>query len=382
VFISQAQGLCGASGKYRQIFWRDRLTGATRMISRTATGEEGNGNSFAPVISVGSTYVAFESYATNLVNNDQNGLRDVFLWRRTREGGEVERISVGPGGVEGNGESYEPSISGMGNEVAFTSYATNLSEDGAEVSGVNVYLREPQKQLTTLISKDYKTGKGVGGSCPSIDMNGYKIAFYSFAYTLVPGDNNNLWDIFLYERNTSYKGLPLKRITMAYDGGERNQGSESSSRVVTPTISGDGRFISYATTATNVVPGDNNNVQDVFVYDINANTTTRISVDNYGVEGNDDSPIGQGERIELSYNGNTAAFTTKATNFGTPANNIKLYNLSSKKIASVTNVTGTYVSTPSLSRSGRYVVFGCGLPLDERFKSSGLFAAFAGNAFQ
>lgn len=381
VFISQAKGLCGSSGQYRQIFWRDRLTGDTRMISRSPNGEEGNGNSFAPsllagsALAVGQLYVAFESYATNLVDNDRNGVRDVFLWTKTYKGDGVERISVGPGSVEGNGESFEPSVTGMG-DVAFSSNATNLVGDGVEVSGVNVYLWENHSKRTTLISKDPITGKGVGGSKPSIDMSGYKIAFWSFANTLVPEDNNNLWDIFLYERNTSFVGLPLRRITMAYDGGERNQGDESSSRIVAPTISGDGRFITYATTASNVVPGDNNNVQDVFVYDSENNSTIRASVDNNGVEGNAASPIGQGERIDITVNGSKVVFTTAATNFGVPANNVMLYDLNLHKLTPVTAVTGTYVSTPSISRNGRYVIFGCGLPLDSRFTSSGLFAAF------
>lgn len=382
VFVSQAQGLCGSSGKYRQIFWRDRLTGVTKMISRSPNGEEGNGNSFVPVISVGSIYVAFESYASNLVTNDGNGVRDVFLWRRTQAGdGELQRVSESAAGAEGNSQSFEPCISGMGGQVAYSSNATNLLDDGTEVSGVNVYLWDKSSKKTTLLSKDPKTGKGVGGSKPSIDMNGYRVAFWSWAYTLVPDDKNNLWDIFLYERNSGLVGQPLRRITMAYDGSERNQGDESSSRVVTPYISGDGHFISYATTASNVVPDDNNKMQDAFVYDIENNTTTRISVNNNGEEGNGNSPSGQGERIELSYNGSIAAFTTMASNFGMPANNIAVYNLPAKKIIPVTNVTGTYVSTPSLSRSGRYVVFGCGQPLDSRFSSSGLFAAYIATLF-
>lgn len=378
VFNSQAKGLCGATGNYRQLFWRDRLTGETRMITRSPSGEEGNGNSFAPVISVGSMYVAFESYANNLVGNDGNGVRDVFLWRRTQEGGEIERVSVSAAGVEGNSQSFEPAVSGMGGQVAFSSNATNLLDDNTRVDGVNVYLWERHNKKVTLISKDPKTGWGVGGSKPSIDMNGYKIAFWSWAWTLVPDDKNNLWDIFLYERNSSLIGQPLRRITMAFDGGERNQGDESSSREVTPCISGDGKFISYATTATNVVPDDNNKMQDAFVYDIDNNTTTRISVNNNGEEGNGNSPSGQGEKIELSYNGSKAVFTTTSSNFGVGAGNIMLYDLPAKKITPVTNVSGTYVSTPSISRNGRYVAFGCGQPLDSRFNSSGLFVIYTG----
>ena len=377
VFVSQTRGLCGSTGKYRQVYWRDRLTNKTIMISRAPDGSEGNGNSFAPVISVGSMYVAFESYASNLVEGDLNAVRDVFLWRRTVEGGEVERVSVGPGGAEANGESFEPSVSGMGGHVAFSSSATNLTEDGTEVSGVNVYLWQRNK-TSKLISKDHKTGKGVGGSKPSIDMNGYRVAFCSYAYTLVPDDNNNLWDIFLYERNTNNVDLPLRRITMAYTGGERNQGDESSSRVVTPTISGDGKCIAYSTTASNVVPGDNNNVQDVFIYNTETNSTVRASVDSNGIEGNDNSPYGQGERIALSYDGRLAAFTTKASNFGAPAGNVVMYNLGTRKMIPVSAITGGYVSTPSISRKGNYIVFGCSQPLDGRFTSSGLFSSYMG----
>lgn len=378
VFISQARGLCGSTGNYRQIFWRDRLTGETRMITRSPSGEEGNGNSFSPVISVGSMYVAFESYASNLVNNDGNKVRDVFLWRRTAEGGEIERVSVSAAGVEGNSESFEPTVSGMGGQVAFSSNASNLLDDNTRVDGVNVYLWDRHNKKITLISKDPKTGWGVGGSKPSIDMNGYRIAFWSWAWTLVPDDKNNLWDIFLYERNSSLVGQPLRRITMAYDGSERNQGDESSSRIVAPFISGNGRFISYATTASNVVPDDNNKMQDAFVYDTDNNTTTRISVNNNGEEGNGNSPSGQGEKIELSYDGSRAVFTTMSSNFGMSANNIVLYDLNKKKIYPVSNVTGTYVSTPSISRNGRYVAFGCGSPLDKRFNSSGLFVVYTG----
>lgn len=380
VFTSGAKGLCGASGKYRQVYLRDRITGKTDMLSRAPNGEEGNGNSSAPVISVMTIYVAFESYATNLVENDNNKVRDVFLWFKGN-GGTITRVSVNSDGTEANSESFEPSITGNAGYIAFSSSASNLAEGGTEVSGVNVYLHDKYNKSTILISKDYKTGKGVGGSKPSIDMNGYKIAFYSYAYTLVPDDKNNLWDIFLWERNTSMQALPMKRITMAYGGGERNQGEESSSRVVTPTISGLGRYIAYTTSATNVVPDDNNKMQDVFLYDIENNTTIRVSVDNNGVEGNGNSPMGQGEKIALSINAEVIAFTSNASNFGTPAGNVVAYRLNEHKMVPVSFVTNAYVSTPEVSRTGKYVIFGSSQPLDKKFTSSGLFAAFMSPAY-
>jgi Tol biopolymer transport system component len=343
------------------------------MLTVSPTGEEGNGNSFAPAISVSANAIAFESYASNLVSNDGNKVRDIFLWRGNNIGGSIQRISEGMNGIEANSESMEPALSGMGGHITFSSNATNLDAAGAEVSGVNVYLWERSSGKTMLISKDPKTGKGVGGARPSIDYNGYKIAFWSFASTLVEGDRNNLWDIFLYERNTSLLAMPLRRITMGYNGMERDQGDESSSRVVTPTLSGDGNVIAYSTTATNVVPDDNNKMQDVFVYDITTNTTTRVSVDSNGLEGNGDSPYGQGEKIALTANGSKIAFTTKASNFGVPTGNIMLYDMDVKKLIPITTNNVGYVSTPDLSRTGKYVVFGSSIPLDGRFNSSGLF---------
>jgi len=376
VFGSQARGLCGSTGQNRQLYWRNRTTGETRLITRGINGEEGNGNSFGAVISVSENVVVFESYASNLVPGDNNGARDVFFWRHSNTGQDkIERVSQSAAGVEGNYQSFEPMMSGMGHDVVFTSNASNLLDDNTVLSGQEVYLWNSTTKKITLLSRDPKTGRGVGGCKPVIDMNGYRIAFWSFAYTLVEGDNNNLWDIFLWERNSAGIAQPLRRITMSYTGGERNQGDESSSRVVTPYISGDGKFISYATTASNVVPNDNNGVQDAFVYDIENNTTTRISVNNDGQEGNAASPVGQGERIELSFDGSKAVFTTAATNFGTAAGNVMLYDLQQNKMIPVTNVKGTYVSTPSISRTGKYVVYGCGQPLDPRFNSSGLFCS-------
>jgi Tol biopolymer transport system component len=377
VFSSYAKGLCGSSGKFHQVFRRDRITGETIMLSRAPDGSEGNGNSFAPAIAVGNIYIAFESYATNLVPGDNNNVRDVFLWTQSGPGtGNVSRVSVGPNGEEANGESYEPTISGMGQQIAFTSYASNLTGDGVRVDGVNVYVKEKSTGNVTLLSRDYKTGWGTGASRPSISFDGNRIAFCSFSPNLLPDDKNGLWDIFLYDARAADKASQLKRITMAWDGSERNQGTESSSRVVTPTISGDGRFISYATTASNVVPDDRNNVQDAFLYDTETGKTIRLSVNNAGEEGNADSPIGQGDRIDLSADGQWAVFTTNATNLGINPQNVVLFSQATGRLRPLSRVKGTYVGTPSISRNGLYVGFGCGQPLDVRFSSSGLFTQY------
>ena len=297
VFISSSAGFAGSPGKHRQLFFRDRNVGTTKLISAAPNGEEGNGDSFAPVISADGTAVAFESYSSNLVEQDKNGVRDIFIWHAATN--KIETVSIGEGGKDANAESYEPSISGDGNMVAFTSTASNISLTEKGISNNNVFLRDLQKGTTSMISIDPLAHKGGGGSKPSISQNGNRIAFYSHTSTLVPNDKNGIWDIFLWEKNKAF----LKRVSLTADGKEREQGNESANRVVSPAISGNGRYIAFSTTATNMVPGDAKNYQDVFVYDITTNTTIMVSNTNDGKQGNVYSPIGQGEKIAISYNG-------------------------------------------------------------------------------
>jgi len=288
--------------------------------------------------------------------------------------GKIDVVSIGAKGTEANAESYEPTVSGDGRFIAFTSMAGNISATEKGVSNNNVYLRDMQADTTILISVDPNTKKGGGGSNPSISYDGNRIAFYSHTATLVSDDNNGLWDIFLWEKNKA----PLKRISLTADGKERNQGNESSDRIVAPAISGNGQFIAYTTTASNMVPGDNNNSQDVFVYDINANTTTIASNSSDGKPGNADSPIAQGEKIAISYDGKWVAFSTNASNLGVPASNIVMHNMATGENKVVSSVVGSGVGRPSMSYSGGYVVFGIGGKLDSRFPSSGIFANYTG----
>lgn len=371
-FVSSAVGFAGATGKHRQVFWRDRNTGLTKLISAGLNGEEGNGDCYAPSISGDGKTVAFESHATNLVADDKNGVKDIFLWQSASN--KIERVSMGHDGKEANAESYEPSVSGDGNLIAFTSTASNISATEKGTSNNNVFLRNMQLGTTVMISIDPTTKKGGGGSNASIAYDGKRIAFYSHTSSLVSNDKNGLWDIFLWDQNNPQ----LKRISLTADGKERNQGIESANRVVVPSISGNGRYIVFSTTASNMVPGDNNNLQDVFIYDSNTNSITIASTTADGKMGNADSPIGQGEKIAISYDGNFVAYSTNATNLGVPAVNIVMHHVTSNKNQSISNIAGSSVGRAAISYSGSYVVFGIGRKLDSRFASSGIFANYTG----
>lgn len=370
-FISSAT-FAGSTGKHRQIFWRDRNAGITKLISASPAGEEGNADSYAPAISGDGKTVAFESFSSNLVQSDKNGFRDVFVWHSTT--GKIDMVSIGAKGAEANAESYEPTVSGDGNFISFTSMAGNISPTEKGVSNNNVFLRDMQTETTIMISVDPGTKQGGGGSNPSISYDGNRIAFYSHTSTLVANDNNGLWDIFLWEKDKK----PLKRISLTADGKERDQGSESANRIIAPAISGNGLFITYATTASNMVPGDNNNFQDVFVYDINANTTTIASNTPDGKPANGDSPIEQGEKIAIPFNGKWVTFPTKASNLGVPSANIVMHNMIGSENKAISSVVGSNVGRPAISSSGSYVVFGIGGKIDNRFQSSGAFANFTG----
>ena len=362
----------GGSGKRRQIFWRDRNTGTTKLISAAPTGEEGNGDCYAPAISGDGKSVAFESNATNLIADDKNGVKDIFIWHSVTN--KIERVSVGNDDKEANAASYEPSVSGDGNLIAFTSTASNISTTEKGTSNNNVFLRDMALNTTIMISVDPSSKKGGGGSNASIAYDGKRMAFYSQTSTLVSDDKNGLWDIFLWEQNNP----KLKRISLTADGKERNQGEESVNRIVAPSISGNGRYIVFTTTASNMVPGDDKNFQDVFIYDTQTNTTIIASTSADGKFGNADSPIGQGEKIAISFDGNYVAYSTKATNLGVPASNIVLYNVAAKKNKAVSTVAGSSVGSAVISYSGNYVVFGIGAKLDSRFASSGIFANYTG----
>lgn len=369
-FSMYGKDIDSSSGNYRQIFWRDRKLGITKLVSKSIDGKEGDGNSALPAIAADGKSVAFESYAKNLCDGDINGGRDVFVWNATT--GKVVLVSKGMSGGTANAESTEPVISGDGSVVAYTSNASNIVQLEPVFSTPNVYVHDIRSGSTVFITKDYETGKAAGGYSPTISDDGTKVAFCAFTYRLTANDKNNLWDIFLWQKSNPL----LKRISMTAAGGERNQGDESASRVVFPALSGNGEYIAFATTSSNIVNDDNNKVQDIFLYNTATSAIKRISSLNNTIEGDGDSPVGQGEKIGISYDGTWITYNTNATNLGVPKGNIVIQNTTSGKIIPITQIVYGSTARPMLSRFGNYVVAGCSEPYDKRFSSSGIFTIF------
>jgi Tol biopolymer transport system component len=258
--------------------------------------------------------------------------------------------------------------------VAFSTSASNLTGGVADVGTVNLVRRDRETSGNKLISAD-ADGDGIGGDRAMLSEDGNRLVFWSFGADITPGDGNGIWDIFVYQHD---KGS-YRRVSKP-SSGERDQGTESSSRVVSPAISGDGHFVAFATTAAKLVAGDTNELQDVFVVDLDGSKgVRRVSVGPSGEQGDGNSPAAQGERVALSYDGRWVAFTSSATNFGAVTGNMYLRDLDTDELRVITDFTYG-VGTPSLSRGAAYLAFGAADKLDTRFESTGLFAHFTGIA--
>ena len=291
-------------------------------------------------ISADGRYVAFASAASNLVPGDTNGVDDVFLFDRNT--GTTTRVSVATDGTQANDYSAYPVVSADGHWIAFTSQASTLipgdtTEGGVflwnrdtgtttrvSASGIwadisangrytvylklggnngidDVFLFDRDTGTTTRVSDstedhleapvisadgryvaysahlwDRETGTTTTvpayGSNLDISADGRYIVYDSFSSELVPGDTNGDHDVFLFDRDTG----TTTRVSVATDGTQAVASDLAGSRW--PAISADGRWITYASIASNLVPGDVNRAGDIFLWDRDTGTTTRVSV--------------------------------------------------------------------------------------------------------
>jgi Tol biopolymer transport system component len=255
-FMSYARNLVpGDTNVERDVFVHDRQTGATERVSVATGGAQGNGRSDVPSISADGRFVAFHSAATNFVPGDTNGSTDVFL--RDRLSGTTELVNVGPGGVWGNHDSQNASVSDDGRFVAFETLATNLVP--GDTNGVSdILVRDRQNGTTERISVAPGGEEGnLGSIFCAISADGRRVVFQSSATNLVPGDTNTCGDIFVRDRETA----STERASVATDGAQGDSWS------FYPSISDDGRFAVFYSDASNLVPGDSNGFNDIFVHD-------------------------------------------------------------------------------------------------------------------
>ncbi len=298
-FHSDASDLVVGDGNgFRDVFVRDRQTNTTTRVSVDTGGLDSNGMSQNPSISADGRYVAFASDASDLVAGDGNGLADIFV--RDRQTNTTTRVSVDTGGLDSNGASARPSISADGRYVAFRSAATDLVLVPVDANGANdIFVRDLQTNTTVRASVDTGGGDSNGGSLyASISADGRYVTFTSAASDLVAGDGNGTTDVFVRDLQTN----TTTRVSVNTTGGDPNSFSQDSS------ISADGRYVAFESFASNLVAGDGNVANDIFVRDRQTNTTTRVSVDTTGLD-----PNGTSWNSSISPDGRYVAFASWAT---------------------------------------------------------------------
>lgn len=335
-----------------QILLRDRATNTTSIIS-LASGVPANDVSQLPNLSADGRFVAFTSFASDLVSNDANARADIFVHDRQTD--TTTRVSVATNGDEADEGSLGSALSADGRFVAFYSTATNLdaadlngtggdafihdrqtgettlvsvdsdevqvgadnqwpglSRDGRFVvfaSGGQVYVRDRDQGTTALASRHTDGTVGDDASdMPVISEDGRFIAFASLATNLVAADTNAVRDVFVHDLQTG----TTSRVSVGSGG---VQGNAAVTLLNRPAISADGRFVAFISSANNMVGGDGNGAADAFVHDRNTGLTARVSVSSTGVQGN--NPTGDAVWVSLSATGHYVAFSSEATNLVT-----------------------------------------------------------------
>lgn len=363
VFSSTSTNLVAgdANGK-TDIFLRDRQTNTTVLVSKNpSTGAQGNDDSFAPVISSDGNFVAFASKANTLLPGEQDPAGTTGkVFRYNVQTQALELVSARPSGAVSGANSGEPSISADGRFVAFTSFAetfgpadnnrandvyvrdmngttvqlvsvktggggagdkasfdSNISADGRFVTfrsdatnlvandtnaARDAFIRDLQSGTTTRVSVNTAgNGGNAASDANAVSGNGVFVAFQSQASDLVttPADTNSLSDIFL--RNTSTNATTL--LTVNRQGTASARGA---SRF--PWLSIDGRFATFSSTAPDLVPGDVNSKEDVFLRDVQTGVITALSVTPAGATGN-----GSSFDTYVTNSGRFAVFTSDAS---------------------------------------------------------------------
>jgi Tol biopolymer transport system component/pimeloyl-ACP methyl ester carboxylesterase len=364
-FVSEASNLvpgdtnaCFPDYDCPDVFVHDRQTGVTERVSVDSAGNQTNSESHSPAINADGRYIAFGSYATNLVPNDTNdcldpplfGCPDVFV--HDRQTGVTERVSVDSVGAQANDYSAEPAISADGRYVAFWSLADNLVP-GDTNGSQDVFVHDRQTGTTERVSVDNAGNQADSASeSPEISSDGRYVAFASWASNLVPGDTNGQEDIFVHDRQTG----ATERVSVD------SSGNQATSNSYVPAISANGRYVAFACWDCNLVSGDTNSTFDVFVHDRQTGTTERVSVDSAGTQGNwwSDWPT-------ISADGRYVAFVSLASNLVPEDTNgnwdIFIHDRATGATERVSvNSSGEQADNGSQSRAaisadGRYVAF-------------------------
>lgn len=255
-FWSSATNLVtGDTNATDDIFVRDLVAGTTTRVSVSSSGTQANGYSQLPAISDDGTIVMFVSYANNLIGNDRNSRQDVFV--RDLVAGTTGRVSVGSGGVEGNGDTYEFAMAADGQRVAFRTWSDNLVS-GDSNGYYDVFLRDRVNKTTTLVSVS-ETGvqSQYGAHSPQISPDGGFVLFTSPGTDLAGIETNQSEDVFVRDVAAG----TLRKVSVHLSGAEGASGSYGHA------ISDGGSWVALLNYGNDLSGPDTNGIPDVLVRD-------------------------------------------------------------------------------------------------------------------
>jgi Tol biopolymer transport system component len=330
---------------------RDDLVLASRVSG--ASGAAANANSVPTSISADGRFVAFSSFATNLSDETTGGHEAVFVRDLEAHTTTLASRASGAGGEGADDYSLGASIPADGRLVAFESRADNLSADDADET-IDVFVRDLRTATTTLVSR--VSGMGAGGDDhsggPRISGDGRRVAFLSYADNLSSADDDSVPNIFVRDLESNVTVL----VSRATDGAPADGGSGGNL-----SISADGRFVAFSSSADNLSAEDDDGVWDVFVRDLTTNTTTYVSRAGTPGDGDSASP-------SISADGRVVAFHSDADSLGTQdensVTNVFVRDLQAGTTTYVTRASGAGGEAadsdsfaPTLSADGRCVLF-------------------------
>jgi PKD repeat protein len=328
----------------------------TERVSTSSSGGQVSGDSVVARISADGRYVAFESTATDLVPLDLNGVIDVFV--KDLATGAVERVSITSAGEEAapdlnRGGSRSPSLSADGRFVAFTSRADNLVE-GDTNGWPDTFVHDRQTGVTERVSVS-STGEEAdgrsGGAVPTLSADGRFVAFVAAASNLVPG-GFSLEQVYVRDRVAGTTEL----VSVARDGTPGGGNGDSGE----PSISADGRFVSFSSEARNLVAQDIGLWSQSFVRDRQAGTTEVVSLTDTG-----SILPHHGMRPAMSADGRYVAFESSFPATAEDGNGRADVFVRDRQAATTTRVSvstfggeGDAASVyPAISPDGRWVAF-------------------------
>jgi uncharacterized repeat protein (TIGR01451 family) len=332
-FISELQlEPADVSPTWFDIYVRDRQLGTTVLVSKSTTGVPGNGRSQRPSISADGRFVAFSSSASNLVPGDTNDVDDIFVHDRDADGNGIfdepggtpltslTRVSVSSDGSQANCVSVRPSISGTGRYVAFDSCATNWSEvQGKTLAVQDIFVHDTESGLTMWVNPPTRNStngfNNHHSGDASISADGRHVAFGSQA-TTQPQDINHFGSSQIYVRDTCL-GAPAGCGTATEWASPQVHVDGQPSDTFKPAISANGRFVAFESRSTSMVPGDTNEVIDIFVFDRQTREVTRVNVSAAGEQALTIGPSTCSGSLHASISGNGRLVT-----FESCANNL------------------------------------------------------------